>query len=55
MVIHVSHVPERSERQGNPYLRGILVKLCSRGGLLGVNLKSHNVPHRLGMGRLMSM
>ena len=54
MVIYVSHVPER-KRQGNPYLRGSSVKLCSRGGLLGVHLNSHNVPYRLGMGRLMNM
>ena len=26
-----------------------------RGGLLGVHLKSHNVPNWLGVGRLMSI
>ena len=40
------------ERQENPGLRGGLVELCSRGGFLGVYPKSHNVPHQLGMGRL---
>ena len=55
MVLHIRRVPERSERQGNPSLRGGLGKLCLRGVLLGVPPKSHNVPHRLGMGRLMSI
>ena len=41
--------------KGNPDLRGGSVELCSKGGLLGVYPKSHNVPHRLGMGRLMSI
>ena len=35
MVLHVRHVPERSER--NPGLMGGSVKLCSRVGLLGVH------------------
>ena len=26
------------------------MELCSRGGLLCVHPKSHNVPHQLGMG-----
>ena len=47
MVLHVRGVPECSE--GNPGLRVGLVKLCLRGGLLGVHLKSHNVLHRLGI------
>ena len=53
MVLHVRRVPELSER--NPGLRGGSMKLYSRGGLLGVHQKSHNVPHRLGMGRLISI
>ena len=53
MVFHVWRVPERSE--GDPSLRGGSVELCSRGGLLGMHPKSHNVPHRLRMGRLMSI
>ena len=53
MVLHVRRVLEYSE--GNPGLRGGLVELCSRGGLLGVHPKSHNVPHRLEIGRLISI
>ena len=52
MVLLVRCVLERSE--GNPSLRGGLVELCSRGEL-GVHSKSYNVPHRLGMGRLISI
>ena len=50
MVLQVRHMLIRIER--NPGLKGGSMELCSRGGLLGVYLKSHNVPHRLGMGRL---
>ena len=53
MVVHVRHVPECGE--GNPGLRGGLGDLCSRGGLLGVCPKSHDVPHQLRMRRLMSI
>ena len=53
MVLHVKRVLECNE--GNLGLTGGLVELCSRGGLLDVHLKSHNVPYRLGMGRLMSI
>ena len=52
MVLLVRCVLESNE--GNPSLRGDLAELCSRGGL-GVHSNSHNVPHRLGMGRLMSI
>ena len=55
MVLHVRRVVEHGKRQENLGLRGGLVELCSRGGLLGVRPKWHNVPHRLGMGRLMSI
>ena len=54
-MFHVRRVPERSEGQGNPGLRGGSVKLCLRGGLLGVRPKSQNVPCWLGMERLMSI
>ena len=52
MVLHVRRVPEWSE--GNPDLNGGSVELCSKGGLLGVS-KSHNVPHRLLMEKLMNI
>ena len=55
MVLHIRRVPKHSERQGNPGLMGDPVKLCSMRGLLSVSSKSHNVPHRLGMGRLMGI
>ena len=55
MVFHIRCVPECSERQGNPSLRGDSIELCSRGGLLGVRSKPDNVPHRLGMRRLISI
>ena len=49
-------VLEHNERQKkNPDLRGDSMELCSKGRLLGVRPKSHNVPHRLEMGRLMSL
>ena len=53
MVLHVRCVPERVK--GNLGLRGGSMELCLRIGLLDVHPKSHNVPHRLGMGRLMSI
>ena len=53
MMLHVRHVLECSEV--NPGLRGDLVKLCLRKRLLGVHLKSHNVPHWLVMRRLMGI
>ena len=55
MGLHIRRVLERSERQGNFGLRRGLVELCSKGGLLSVCPKSHNVPHSLGIGRLMSI
>ena len=55
MVLHIRHVPKRLERQGNTGLRGGSMEPCSRGGLLGVRLKSQNVPHWLRMERLMSI
>ena len=53
MVFHIRCVLKHSER--NLGLRGGLMKIYSRGGLLGGHPKSHNVPHRLGIGRLMSI
>ena len=53
MMFHVKCVLKCSE--GNLGLRGGSVELCSKGELLGVHQKSHNVPHRLGMRRLMSI
>ena len=54
MVFHIRHVSKCNE--GNPDLSGGSVELCSRGGLLGVfTQKPHNVPHKLEMGRLMSI
>ena len=53
MVLHIRRVLKCSE--GNLGLREDLVELCLRGGLLGVYPKSHNVPHWLEMGRLMSI
>ena len=53
MEFHVRRLPEHSE--GDPSLRGGSVELCSMERLLGMHPKSHNVPHRLGMGRLMSI
>ena len=47
-MFHVRCVLERSE--GNPGLKGGLVELCLRGGLLGMHPKSHNILYRLGMG-----
>ena len=55
MVLHVRRVPRRSEREGNPSLRGGSMELCLRGGLLSVCPKSHNVQHRLRMERLESI
>ena len=52
-MLHIRHVFNYSE--GNPSLRGGLMELCSKGGLWDVYPKSHNVQHRLGMGRLMSI
>ena len=52
MVLHIKHVSEHDE--GNPGLRGGLVEICSRGELLGMHPKSHNIAHRLGIGKLMS-
>ena len=40
-MVHIRHVPNRSERQGNRGLRDGSVELCSRGGLLGMCPKSH--------------
>ena len=40
-MVHIRRVPDHSERQGNPGLRGGSVELCSRGGLLGMCPKSH--------------
>ena len=54
MVLHVSCELERRESRGNPGLRENSMKHCSSEGLLGVAPKSHNVPHPLGMERLMS-
>ena len=45
MALHIRSVFERNE--GNSVLKGGLMELCSREGLLGVHLKSHNVLHRL--------
>ena len=53
MVLQVRRVLECSE--GNPGFRGGSVELCSREGLLGAHPNSHNVPNRLGMGRLMGI
>ena len=53
MVFHVRRVLKCNE--GNPSLRGGSVELCLRGGLLTIHPKSHNVPHQLEMGRLMSI
>ena len=55
MELHVRYVLEHSKRQGNPGLRGGPMELYLKGGLLGVRQKSHNVPHWLQMGRLMSI
>ena len=55
MVFHVRRLPEHCEKQGNPTLRGDSVELCSSRGLLGVRLKSHNIPHRLGIRKFMSI
>ena len=52
-MLYIRRVLECSE--GNPGLRGGLVKLFSRGGLLGVHPKSHNVTHQLGMRRLITI
>ena len=54
MVLHVRCELERSESQQNLGLKEDLVELCSREGLLGVPPNFHNVPHPLGMERLMS-
>ena len=53
MMIHVRR--ELKCNKENPGLRGGSVELCLKGGLLGVHPKSHNVPHQLEMGRLMSI
>ena len=55
MVLHVRRLPEHSEKQGNSSLRGDSMKLCSSRGLLGVCLKCHNSPHRLGIRKFMSI
>ena len=55
LALQVRRVPERNDRQENPSLRRGSVELYSIGGLLGVRPKSHNVPHLLGMRRLMSI
>ena len=47
--------PNAMKEKENPSLRGGSMELCLRGGLLGVCSKSHNVPHRLGMKRFMSI
>ena len=54
MMLHVRCEFKRNERQENLGLRGGSVELCLNGGLLDVHPKSHNVPHRLGMRRVMS-
>ena len=54
MVLHVRCVPKRTDKQRNLGLRGGSVELYSSRGLLGVCPK-FNVPHRLEMGKLMSI
>ena len=49
MVLQVRCVLECNE--GNSGLKGGSEELCSKGGLLGVHKKCHNVPHWLRMGR----
>ena len=41
VAFHIRRAPKRSERQGNPSLRGGFVVLCLKEGLLDVCLKSH--------------
>ena len=41
--------------EGNLGLRRDLVELSSRGGLLGVHPKPHNILHQLGIKILMSI
>ena len=53
MVLHVRSVLKYNER--NSSLREDSVEVCSKGRLLGVHSKSHNVPHQLGIGRFMSI
>ena len=55
LLLQVRHVSERNERQENLSLMGGLAELFSRGGLLGVHPKSHNVPHLLGIEKFISI
>ena len=52
MVFHVRHVFERSE--GKSWFEGRLIELCLRGGLLGVQLKSHKCPTSVRRGKAIS-
>ena len=53
MVLHMRCVLEHDE--GNPSLRADSIKLCLKGVLLGMHLKSHKYPTKLGIGSLISM
>ena len=53
MLLHVRRVPKFSER--NLDLIGRLGGILFEGRIVGCAPKSHNVPHRLRMERLMSI